>query len=247
MRAETAARRDARRHLDGHDQRLLRARSAWPESGSREHKIDQAWLIEQGKTVDARRVDDALAFVRDRGVEFHYGDDFDERRHPRAAARLLRGARPARRVPRRLPRLAVPARPDPVVAAVGLRRGPAQLRVPAGERRLDDRDRHRGGPGQPRADGDAQAPPAGARAPRVGRLPRRALGRRARRPLRVGAPQLRIGWRVRVQPRSRHVAGRPLLPATACVLPDPRRHVRRREPARCRSRGRAPGSTPRSS
>ena len=46
--------------------------------GFSEHKIDQAWVIEQGKTVDGRRVDDALAFVRDRGVEFHYGDDFDE-------------------------------------------------------------------------------------------------------------------------------------------------------------------------
>ena len=45
--------------------------------GFSEHKIDQAWLIEQGKTVDPARVDDALAFVRDRGVEFHYGDDFD--------------------------------------------------------------------------------------------------------------------------------------------------------------------------
>ncbi len=47
--------------------------------GFSEHKIDQAWLIEQGKTVDEARVDDALAFVRDRGVEFHYADDFDER------------------------------------------------------------------------------------------------------------------------------------------------------------------------
>jgi L-fucose isomerase-like protein len=46
--------------------------------GFSEHKIDQAWLIEQGKTVDASRVDDALAFVRDRGVEFHYADDFTE-------------------------------------------------------------------------------------------------------------------------------------------------------------------------
>ena len=47
--------------------------------GFSEHKIDQAWVIEQGKGVGPRRVDDALAFVRERGVEFHYGDDFDER------------------------------------------------------------------------------------------------------------------------------------------------------------------------
>ena len=160
--------------------------------GFSEHKIDQAWVIEQGKTVDARRVDDALAFVRDRGVEFHYGDDFDEQATREPAARLLRGARPARRVPRRLPRLAVPARPDPLAAAVGLRRGPAELRVPAGDERLDDRDRDRSRPGQPGADGDAEAAPAGARPARVGRVPRRALGRRARRPLRVGAAELRV-------------------------------------------------------
>ena len=46
--------------------------------GFSEHKVDQAWLIEQGKTVSKKRVDDALAFVKDRGVEFHYGDDFTE-------------------------------------------------------------------------------------------------------------------------------------------------------------------------
>ncbi len=46
--------------------------------GFSEHKIDQAWLIEQGKSVDPQRIDDALAFVRDQGVEFHYGDDFGE-------------------------------------------------------------------------------------------------------------------------------------------------------------------------
>ena len=184
----------------------------------------------------------------DHGVEFHYGDDFTEEATRGATARLLRGARSARRVPRRLPRLAVPARPDPVAAAVRLRRRPAQLRVPAGERTARrSRTRHRGRPGQPRADGDAEAPAARARAARVGRVPRRALGRRARRPLRVGAAELRFGRRVRVQPRSRHVAGRALVPATAGVLPDPRRHVRRREPARARSRGRARGSTARSS
>jgi len=46
--------------------------------GFSEHKVDQAWLIEQGKTVKPKRVDDALAFVRDRGVTFHYADDFTE-------------------------------------------------------------------------------------------------------------------------------------------------------------------------
>ncbi|MBV6422841.1 MAG: hypothetical protein NAOJABEB_00627 [Steroidobacteraceae bacterium] len=41
--------------------------------GFAEHKVDQAWIIERGKDIDERRIDDALAFVRDRGVTFHYG------------------------------------------------------------------------------------------------------------------------------------------------------------------------------
>ncbi len=41
--------------------------------GFAEHKVDQAWIIERGRDIDERRIDDALAFVRDRGVSFHYG------------------------------------------------------------------------------------------------------------------------------------------------------------------------------
>ena len=47
--------------------------------GFTEHKIDQAWIIEGGKTVDDKRIDDALKFVKDNGVKFHYeAADFDE-------------------------------------------------------------------------------------------------------------------------------------------------------------------------
>jgi len=46
--------------------------------GFSEHKIDQAWVIEQGKAVDERRIDGGLEFVRKHGVQFHYGGDFDE-------------------------------------------------------------------------------------------------------------------------------------------------------------------------
>lgn len=46
--------------------------------GFSEHKVDQAWLIEAVKGIDDKRVDDALAFVRDKGVTFHYGGDFSE-------------------------------------------------------------------------------------------------------------------------------------------------------------------------
>lgn len=40
-----------------------------------EHKIDQAWIIDRGRRIDGRRIDDALRFVKDRGVTFHWGED----------------------------------------------------------------------------------------------------------------------------------------------------------------------------
>ena len=50
--------------------------------GFSEHKVDQAWLIDRSRGVADRRVDDALAFVKDRGVAFHWGEsdaqDFTE-------------------------------------------------------------------------------------------------------------------------------------------------------------------------
>jgi L-fucose isomerase-like protein len=51
--------------------------------GFTEHKIDQAWIIDRGRRIDERRVDEAFAFVKAKGVTFHYGEagaeDFDER------------------------------------------------------------------------------------------------------------------------------------------------------------------------
>jgi L-fucose isomerase-like protein len=50
--------------------------------GFSEHKIDQAWIIDRGKSVASTRIDDAFAFVKDRGVTFHWGEadaaDFTE-------------------------------------------------------------------------------------------------------------------------------------------------------------------------
>ncbi|MFC1661356.1 fucose isomerase, partial [Gemmatimonadota bacterium] len=50
--------------------------------GFSEHKVDQAWIIHRGQDITRRRVKDALAFVKDRGVTFHWkekdADDFDE-------------------------------------------------------------------------------------------------------------------------------------------------------------------------
>jgi L-fucose isomerase and related proteins len=49
--------------------------------GFTEHKVDQAWIIERGRQIAEQRIDDALGFVRSRGVTFHYGaagaEDFD--------------------------------------------------------------------------------------------------------------------------------------------------------------------------
>lgn len=51
--------------------------------GFAEHKVDQAWIVDRGRRIDDARVDDALAFVKDRGLTFHWGErgatDFDER------------------------------------------------------------------------------------------------------------------------------------------------------------------------
>lgn len=50
--------------------------------GFSEHKVDQAWIIDRGRHVAQSRIDAALAFVRDRGVTFHWGEpsaeDFTE-------------------------------------------------------------------------------------------------------------------------------------------------------------------------
>jgi L-fucose isomerase-like protein len=51
--------------------------------GFTEHKVDQAWIIDRGRRIEDRRIEDALRFVKDRGVTFHWGEkdaeDFDER------------------------------------------------------------------------------------------------------------------------------------------------------------------------
>jgi L-fucose isomerase-like protein len=50
--------------------------------GFSEHKIDQAWIIARGEDIAPSRIEDALAFVKDRGVTFHWGEadaaDFTE-------------------------------------------------------------------------------------------------------------------------------------------------------------------------
>ncbi len=43
--------------------------------GFTEHKVDQAWIIDRGRRIDDRRIDAALAFVKEKGLEFHWGKD----------------------------------------------------------------------------------------------------------------------------------------------------------------------------
>ena len=50
--------------------------------GFTEHKIDQAWIIDRGRSIADDRIDAALAFVKQKGVAFHWGEagveDFTE-------------------------------------------------------------------------------------------------------------------------------------------------------------------------
>jgi L-fucose isomerase-like protein len=43
--------------------------------GFTEHKIHQAWILDRGQRIEARRIDEALAFVKQSGVQFHWGEE----------------------------------------------------------------------------------------------------------------------------------------------------------------------------
>ncbi|MBN1866659.1 fucose isomerase [Candidatus Sumerlaeota bacterium] len=49
--------------------------------GFTEHKVDQAWIVDRGRRVSKKRIDDAYKFVCAKGVEFHHkvkgAEDFD--------------------------------------------------------------------------------------------------------------------------------------------------------------------------
>lgn len=49
--------------------------------GFTEHKVDQAWIIDRGRSIKDSRIDEALTLVNAKGVTFHYGEsdakDFD--------------------------------------------------------------------------------------------------------------------------------------------------------------------------
>jgi L-fucose isomerase-like protein len=58
--------------------------------GFSEHKVDQAWLIERSESISTARIDDAFAFVRDKGVVFHWGETGAEDFTPESTRSQLR-------------------------------------------------------------------------------------------------------------------------------------------------------------
>src|SRR5262249_3940806 len=40
--------------------------------GFTEHKVDQAWILDRGKRIEQKRIDAAFAFVKEKGVTFHW-------------------------------------------------------------------------------------------------------------------------------------------------------------------------------
>jgi L-fucose isomerase-like protein len=58
--------------------------------GFSEHKIDQAWIIERGRGIAQKRIEDAFAFVLDRGLTFHFREGADQDFTEDAAREQLR-------------------------------------------------------------------------------------------------------------------------------------------------------------
>ena len=55
--------------------------------GFAEHKVDQAWLVDRERSIPSARVEAALAFVQERGVQFHWGEPDAEDFTPEARAK----------------------------------------------------------------------------------------------------------------------------------------------------------------
>ncbi len=163
--------------------------------GFSEHKVDQAWLIDRSKTVSDQRVDDAFRFVNDRGVTFHWQEEDGADFTAAATREQLRGY------------LAVLDLLDEFKAdcvgwqyQLGLLKllPPSDFaegllefaRSPRGQRPRRHHE-HRGRPGKPRADGVDETHPRGQRAARRRHVPRRPLGGTSRRPIPLGASELR--------------------------------------------------------
>ena len=106
--------------------------------GFAEHKVDQAWLIDRVKKIDARRRRRRFPLRARQGRDVPLAREgrrgFHRRSDENAAGDVPGGARSAGRVQGRLPRLAISARPVAAAAAKRLLRGLIELDVPAGDR-----------------------------------------------------------------------------------------------------------------
>jgi L-fucose isomerase-like protein len=58
--------------------------------GFSEHKVDQAWLVDRETSIDPDRVDEAFAFVKEKGVRFHWHEPEAEDFTPNATRAQLR-------------------------------------------------------------------------------------------------------------------------------------------------------------
>ncbi len=198
--------------------------------GFTEHKVDQAWIIDRGRRIEDKRIDDAWSFVKDRGVTFHHGErgaaDFDENA-TREQLRdylvvldlvnefkadaigwqyqlgMIRCAR--RRISQR--------------ACSTRRAAPSRTETPSPAPPRPIRERGADGADEAALEGERPAP--------GGDVPRRALGRRARGPLPLGPPQLGLVRRVCLQSRREHAARGALVPSAFALFPHARRDCSR--------------------
>jgi L-fucose isomerase-like protein len=58
--------------------------------GFAEHKVDQAWLVDRERSIAPARVEAAFAFVKEKGVRFHWGEPEAEDFRPEATRAQLR-------------------------------------------------------------------------------------------------------------------------------------------------------------
>ena len=179
---------DARRHVHGHDQRLLRPPLAVPDRFQRAqgrpglaHREVQGGQRSTGSTMPS----DSSRTAASSSTGAIPRPKTDPRRHPRAASRLPGG--PGIRSLNFRPNASAGSTSS--ACSIGfyryLRRGTTQLARRS--RRMARRDhQHRGGPGKPRADGADETNPATRRASRSGHVPRCPLGSPTRRPVSLG-------------------------------------------------------------
>ena len=197
--------------------------------GFTEHKVDQAWIIDRGRRIDQKRIDDAFAFVKEKGLTFHHreagAEDFDEA----ASSEQLRDYLVVLDMLEEFKADClgwqyqlglIPLRP-PSDLAEGLFNSTCRPES-NGDTIATATEADQGNVD---ADGDDEAALEAKGSAPSRDVPRRALGRRARRALLVGAAQLRLVRRVRVQPRPGHAARRALLSPAVALLPDAGRHA----------------------